>query len=152
QNLFNAKQEILLTAGGAYIRIKGGKIELHAPGKVSFKGASHDWSGPKSMNIPQVALPRYEPPQGAYAARYQLFKDDRRPYDGYKYKIVGADGEVLKSGITDMNGWTEFANTEERTGIKVYKSVMRESERITEAWESKLNSAVSRAKSNKAGK
>ncbi|XLM20759.1 DUF2345 domain-containing protein, partial [Chromobacterium piscinae] len=45
---FNGKQEILLTSGGAYVRIKDGKIELHAPGTVSFKGASHDWSGPAS--------------------------------------------------------------------------------------------------------
>ncbi|MEO3961497.1 DUF2345 domain-containing protein, partial [Chromobacterium piscinae] len=28
----NGKQEILLTSGGAYVRIKDGKIELHAPG------------------------------------------------------------------------------------------------------------------------
>ncbi|WP_434630286.1 type VI secretion system Vgr family protein [Chromobacterium sp. CV08] len=53
---FNAKQEVLLTSGGAYVRIKDGKIELHAPGTVSFKGASHDWSGPASMNPP---LPRF---------------------------------------------------------------------------------------------
>ncbi|WP_035853988.1 type VI secretion system Vgr family protein [Deefgea rivuli] len=57
QNRFNAKQEILLTAGGAYIRIKGGKIELHAPGKVSFKGGKHDWSGPASMNLPFPQFP-----------------------------------------------------------------------------------------------
>ncbi|MFC7422028.1 type VI secretion system Vgr family protein [Iodobacter arcticus] len=51
KGLFNAKQEILLTAGGAYIRIKDGKIELHAPGKISIKGGSHDWGGPKSLNM-----------------------------------------------------------------------------------------------------
>ncbi|NHQ82458.1 type VI secretion system tip protein VgrG [Chromobacterium vaccinii] len=52
----NAKQEILLTSGGAYIRLKDGKIELHAPGTVSFKGASHNFSGPDQMNPP---LPRF---------------------------------------------------------------------------------------------
>jgi len=55
KGLFNAKQEILMTAGGAYIRIKDGKIELHAPGKISIKGGSHDWSGPAQMmpTLPQ---------------------------------------------------------------------------------------------------
>ncbi|MDN0077778.1 type VI secretion system Vgr family protein, partial [Crenobacter sp. SG2303] len=57
QQLFNGKKEILLTCGGAYVRIKDGKIELHAPGKVSFKGGSHDWSGPTSMNMPFPRFP-----------------------------------------------------------------------------------------------
>ncbi|MDN0082331.1 type VI secretion system tip protein TssI/VgrG [Crenobacter sp. SG2305] len=60
QQLFNGKKEVLLTCGGAYVRIKDGKIELHAPGKVSFKGASHDWSGPASMAVP---FPSFKPPQ-----------------------------------------------------------------------------------------
>jgi type VI secretion system secreted protein VgrG len=54
KGLFNAKQEILMTAGGAYIRIKDGKIELHAPGKISIKGGSHDWSGPASLTLPNA--------------------------------------------------------------------------------------------------
>ncbi|KWF94809.1 type VI secretion protein ImpA [Burkholderia diffusa] len=52
-----AKQEILLTSGGAYIRIKGGNIEIHAPGKVDFKGAQHQFSGPASMQYPLPAMP-----------------------------------------------------------------------------------------------
>ncbi|WGS42442.1 type VI secretion system tip protein VgrG [Burkholderia sp. JSH-S8] len=52
-----AKQEILLTSGGAYIRIKGGNIEIHAPGKVDFKGAQHAFSGPASMPYALPALP-----------------------------------------------------------------------------------------------
>jgi type VI secretion system secreted protein VgrG len=45
----SAKEEILMTAGGGYIRLKGGDIEIHCPGKVSIKGASHDMSGPASL-------------------------------------------------------------------------------------------------------
>ncbi|MBU9618812.1 type VI secretion system Vgr family protein [Burkholderia multivorans] len=52
-----AKQEVLLTSGGAYIRIKGGNIEIHAPGKVDFKGAQHQFSGPTSMPYPLPAMP-----------------------------------------------------------------------------------------------
>ncbi|MCD5364071.1 DUF2345 domain-containing protein, partial [Chromobacterium aquaticum] len=57
QQLWNGKKEILLTSGGAYVRIKDGKIELHAPGTVSFKGGSHDWSGPASMSPPFPRFP-----------------------------------------------------------------------------------------------
>jgi len=52
----SAKEEILMTAGGGYIRLKGGDIEIHCPGKVSIKGASHDMSGPTSLNAP---LPKF---------------------------------------------------------------------------------------------
>jgi type VI secretion system secreted protein VgrG len=54
----NAKQEILLTSGGAYIRLKDGKIELHAPGTISIKGASHNFSGPAQMNPPLPMFPK----------------------------------------------------------------------------------------------
>ncbi|EKS9799447.1 MULTISPECIES: type VI secretion system Vgr family protein [Burkholderia] len=52
-----AKQEVLLTSGGAYIRIKGGNIEIHAPGKIDIKGAQHQFSGPTSMPYPLPAMP-----------------------------------------------------------------------------------------------
>ena len=58
QQLWNGKKEILLTSGGAYVRIKDGKIELHAPGTVSFKGGRHDWSGPASMSPPFPLFPK----------------------------------------------------------------------------------------------
>jgi type VI secretion system secreted protein VgrG len=45
-----AKEGILLTSGGAYIRIANGNIEIHAPGKVDIKGAQHSFSGPTSMS------------------------------------------------------------------------------------------------------
>ncbi|VEB42747.1 Uncharacterized protein conserved in bacteria [Chromobacterium violaceum] len=48
----SASKEILLTSGGGYIRIAGGNIEVHCPGTVSIKGASHQLSGPTSLSTP----------------------------------------------------------------------------------------------------
>ncbi|MCX7207420.1 MAG: type VI secretion system Vgr family protein, partial [Proteobacteria bacterium] len=45
----SAKDEVLVTAGGGYIRLKGGNIEIHCPGVVTVKGANHDMSGPASL-------------------------------------------------------------------------------------------------------
>ncbi|AMC35417.1 type VI secretion system Vgr family protein [Janthinobacterium sp. B9-8] len=45
----SAKDEVLVTAGGGYIRLKGGNIEIHCPGTVTVKGANHDMSGPASL-------------------------------------------------------------------------------------------------------
>ncbi|MFM0151331.1 type VI secretion system Vgr family protein [Paraburkholderia sediminicola] len=53
-----AKQEILLTSGGAYIRIKDGNIEIHAPGKIDIKGSQHSFDGPTSMHYPLPPLPQ----------------------------------------------------------------------------------------------
>jgi type VI secretion system secreted protein VgrG len=44
------KREILLTSGGAYIRIKDGNIEVHAPGTIDVKGAKRVFAGPVSSN------------------------------------------------------------------------------------------------------
>ncbi|MDR6496418.1 type VI secretion system secreted protein VgrG [Paraburkholderia terricola] len=45
-----AKGEILLTSGGAYIRLKNGNIEIHAPGNVDVKGAQHSFNGPVRLD------------------------------------------------------------------------------------------------------
>ena len=44
------KREVLLTSGGAYIRIKDGNIEIHAPGTIDVKGANRVFAGPVSGN------------------------------------------------------------------------------------------------------
>ena len=44
----SAKQKILATAQSAYLKIEGGNIELHAPGRVEFKASMKKWTGPKS--------------------------------------------------------------------------------------------------------
>jgi len=49
---FAAQQEIMITSGGAYIRISNGNIEMHAPGIISIKGTQHSFSGPARMPYP----------------------------------------------------------------------------------------------------
>lgn len=48
-------------AGGAYIRIKGGNIEIHAPGKVEHKAASHPFAGPAKMDVKMPNLEKKNP-------------------------------------------------------------------------------------------
>ncbi|WP_246793374.1 type VI secretion system Vgr family protein [Burkholderia perseverans] len=45
-----AKGELLLTSGGAYLRLKDGNIEIHAPGTIDVKGAQHGFSGPARLD------------------------------------------------------------------------------------------------------
>ena len=56
----SAKQKILATAQGAYLKIEGGNIELHAPGKVAFKASKKDWTGAASATGETYNFPRSE--------------------------------------------------------------------------------------------
>ncbi|AXE94788.1 type VI secretion system Vgr family protein [Paraburkholderia terricola] len=53
-----AKDEILLSSGGAYIRMTGGNIEIHAPGRIDIKGAQHSFSGPASHPYKLPIMPQ----------------------------------------------------------------------------------------------
>ncbi|MGQ7247438.1 type VI secretion system Vgr family protein [Halomonas sp. V046] len=55
----DAKDEILLTSGGGYIRLKGGNIEIHGPGKIDIKGALHSFAGPASQSADLPDLPDF---------------------------------------------------------------------------------------------
>lgn len=81
----NAGKEILLTCGNAYVRIAGGNIEIHAPGKVSVKGAKKIFSGPDSLDSPLPALPKID-------SKNWLELD----LDGYKGKAMAGVPYTLK--------------------------------------------------------
>jgi type VI secretion system secreted protein VgrG len=52
-----AEQELSLHCKGAYICMKDGNIEIHAPGKISIKGEDHSLSGPTRLDIPPYISP-----------------------------------------------------------------------------------------------
>ena len=52
-----AKDEVLITAGGGYIRLKGGNIDVHVPGVASHKAAKHSLTGPDSMDVAMPVMP-----------------------------------------------------------------------------------------------
>jgi uncharacterized protein (DUF2345 family) len=56
----SAKQHVLLTAAGAYLKIQGGDIEIGAPGKAEFKGAQREMAGPQSVQTTTTTLAKAE--------------------------------------------------------------------------------------------
>lgn len=102
-----AKEHVLLTAGGAYVKISGGNIEIHAPGKVEFKAAMKDLSGPGSMHpslpaLPQAAL------MGKHSLRFALEGSDRLVQDmgwvGKPFTILNDAGDELAAGKIGKDG------------------------------------------------
>lgn len=53
-----AEKEIMLTCGGAYIKITGGNIFLHAPGTIEHKASAHPHLGPASTNYSMPSFVR----------------------------------------------------------------------------------------------
>ena len=150
-----ASKSITLTAGQSQIVIEGGNISFTCPGTWTVKGASHDWLGGGSQAAQLTGMPSGTVSQspdevmtaGQYLGKYEMFKTDNRPFVGYDYEIRNSSGKVLASGKTDAAGYAQLLVTPQEEGIKAYKSVKPDSERITENWQGKLGSAAARAQS-----
>ncbi|MDR1349862.1 MAG: DUF2345 domain-containing protein, partial [Zoogloeaceae bacterium] len=54
-----AKEELIINCGGATVQLKGGNIDISAPGHVSFKAGSYGYSGPASLEIPFMPSPDF---------------------------------------------------------------------------------------------
>ncbi|MBM2882811.1 type VI secretion system tip protein VgrG [Chromobacterium phragmitis] len=99
-----AKEEILLNVGGgAYIRLAGGNIELHCPGTVSVKGASHNLSGPDQLNLAHPAFPQNLPKTPLMVQIDQAAQGMKSSWAGMPFTLY-ADGAVLKKDVLDESG------------------------------------------------
>ena len=102
-----AKQHVLLTAQGAYLKLEGGNIMLHGPGKVEFKATLKELAGPDSATTALPALPK--------AANLKNFVElnhhwpDLTPVAGGAYRAVFADG-TSKVGTLDNKGFARVEN------------------------------------------
>ncbi|WP_186137731.1 type VI secretion system Vgr family protein [Burkholderia gladioli] len=95
-----ADQGILLTSGGGYIRIAGGNIEIHTPGKVDVKGASHVFAGPASKGYP---LPSARPDQPGQLELLHQYANGSAVKGGL-FSVLDANGGVLRQGALDASG------------------------------------------------
>jgi type VI secretion system secreted protein VgrG len=51
-----AKDHVLLTAQGAYLKLAGGNIDVHGPGTMTFKASMKEFVGPLSVPSPGHAF------------------------------------------------------------------------------------------------
>jgi type VI secretion system secreted protein VgrG len=138
-----AKEHVLLTAGGAYLKLSGRNIEVHGPGTMAFKASSKELAGPKSSSLDLPAMPALSAlasvnAGGTFTGRYLLNKNLDNAFQGYGYKVE-SKGKVLAEGKTGAQGETGWIDTEKRQQVKVYKTIMREDQKITENWQAALD-------------
>lgn len=105
-----ARKHVLLTAQGAYLKIEGGNIELHGPGKIDFKATKKEFSGPARLRPTLPVLPKtseIESPQETYSTRIdaaELFYD-LGDMTGVEYMVIKEDGSTA-GGKLDQYGRT----------------------------------------------
>jgi len=85
---------------GAYIRLKNGNIELHAPGKIDFKAGSYPHGGPTSM---AQEMPTMAKSDGDFNRQVVVVDDLRQQMPNRRVKVLFGDGRVEQQ-ITDSEG------------------------------------------------
>ncbi|MEC5164203.1 type VI secretion system Vgr family protein, partial [Janthinobacterium sp. CG_S6] len=82
-----AKEHLLMTAQGAYLKLEGGNIMIHGPGKMDFKASMKELAGPVSVPNLEVANKIHE-------------LNIKR---NLEIEYVDADGNPLKNESIDLS-------------------------------------------------
>ncbi len=110
-----AKEEILITCKGAYIKLSNGEVEIGSP-KVVRVRAPLVVGGPNSI-LNKVFLPAS--PLHRYGRQFVLQDElTGEVLAGVLYKIYRGK-ELLLKGRSDKNGLTKFVTTENMEGIRI---------------------------------
>lgn len=106
----SAPNEILLTAGGSYILIKGDGVEIGTQGKTTVKTPSFEISGPGSKPYIPLAFPRadleLEPMPNTM--KVTLASTMNGPVYANEPYILYQDGIAVSRGVTDNKGVMSF--------------------------------------------
>lgn len=122
------KKHVLLTAQGAYIKLEGGNIEVHAPGKVDFKASAKELAGPQNVSIHAPRFPVPEPvvstDKPIFSQRFDLSHLVQNHSLGFSseclpYEVFNSEGTFITSGTTDVNGMTDRILTNSSTELIV---------------------------------
>ncbi|VEC81257.1 type VI secretion system Vgr family protein [Raoultella ornithinolytica] len=103
--VISAKQEIILTSGGGYIRIADGVVECAAPDKIIQRAAVWQKFGGQSMS---QAAQSWESTDFAITPEVRRLSDDS-PVAGLKLGLAGGDGSQQKLA-TSASGATAVQN------------------------------------------
>ena len=103
--IISAKQEIILTSGGGYIRIADGTVECAAPDKIIERGAVWQKFGGQSIS---QAMQSWENAEFAITPEVRRLSDDS-PVAGLTLGLTGGDG-MQQSLATSASGATAVQN------------------------------------------
>jgi len=110
-----AEEEMtFIVSGGAYLRLKGGDIEIGGPGNLTVKTAEHHWNGPASG---KTEMPSFG--AGAFERTPVLVRaTDGKPIEGVQVHIE-RDGADAITGQTNAAGEGPKVTSDRLEQIKV---------------------------------
>ncbi|AVF37537.1 DUF2345 domain-containing protein [Rahnella sikkimica] len=108
-----ASTELVLTCGGAYIKLSGGNIELGAPGNILLKSANVLKMAASSLNSPPPEMPK------AFAATYTSTDEKTGAILPFtRYRVTTGEGDTYE-GTTDEFGKTVNIYSDSPTPLKI---------------------------------
>lgn len=121
-----AKTHVQLAAQGAYLKLEGGNIMLHGPGKVEFKAGMKELGGPASASpeLPRMPVPESWP--GVYSQQVNVANfigvDDASgdTHVQMPYSIRDKSGAWIASGVTGTDGDTGRFFTKDKEPVDLY--------------------------------
>ena len=112
-----AKDEILLTSGGAYIKIKDGNIELGCPKMVWVKCAGFQVMGPSSVSFPLHNIP----PLQTFSNRLDLYDIFGASLgESINYVVIGNKDRQVQQGVLDKMGRTQRIYSDKAETVKIF--------------------------------
>ncbi|MEG7465419.1 type VI secretion system tip protein VgrG [Enterobacter hormaechei] len=109
----NASQELVLSCGGAYIKLSGGNIELGCLGNILLKAANVNQTGPASLDTPPVTFPK------GYSEGFITTSSESGAVKPFTtYRITTAEGEV-DNGFSSATGETAPIFTSMPSQLKI---------------------------------
>jgi type VI secretion system secreted protein VgrG len=88
-----AKEHVLLTAQGAYIKMSGGNIEVHAPGRVDFKASMKSWTSAQSADTPGLEFAKVALKMPKQDLMVTMVDGNNESPKGEAVKLVDGDGK-----------------------------------------------------------
>ena len=112
-----AAKHVLLTAQGACLKLEGGNIMIHAPGKVDFKASAKEITGPADGSVSKPNLPVAK---DIYNEAFVVLDEEtKQPMAHVRYRLESASG-VIVEGITDALGRTQRIFTPKREELTLH--------------------------------
>jgi len=113
--IFMADKEItFIVAGGAYLTLKGGAVEIGGPGAITIKTDGHHWGGPASA---KAELPTFG--EGDFGRTPRLLRaTDGEPVEGVDVHVARPDGSAI-DGKTNAAGESAPISADQMEQLKV---------------------------------
>ncbi|MEQ1188130.1 MULTISPECIES: type VI secretion system Vgr family protein [Acinetobacter] len=106
---------ILITAGGGYIKIQDGNIEIACPGLIELKAGQIQTKGGASLSSQLPAMPELK---SQYDEHFILHYPDGEPAKNLKYRITAEDGQVFE-GVSGEDGKTTVFTKDAMTALNI---------------------------------